>query len=545
MSTGEVLAAGVPEGEVAFDYFLNESSEQNFSFIPTSQREIIEITNSLSNTSPGLDDIPIKIIKTVINNIALPLCHIYNSSLNNGVFPKNLKLAKIIPVYKKGEKCKLSNYRPISVLSSFSKILEKIVYVRLLHYLENSHILDDSQYGFRSGRSTCDAILRLTDYILKEFDRKYFTVAIFLDLKKAFETVNHTILLQKLAMIGVSDSVLSWFQSYLTERKQCVKYKDCYSDYKVLSCSVPQGSNLGPILFLIFVNDIVNSLTVLKPVLFADDSCFYHSGGNLRQLIDLINIDLITINNWIFANKLVLNVEKSHYIVFNRRKKIPPDICKIFINNNELNRVNTTVFLGVTLCENLSWHKHINILTNKVNKIKGILYLTRDSLTLHSMKIIYYSLVYSNIIYCNVLWGKSPPKNLKALEVAQKNIIRTIMYRNRFEHTNNDFSLLNFLKLKDINQFSACCFVYKSLNMLALPIDYFHLLDNFQHNYNTRNLNQLNLHIPFASSLQSQSSPSYYACQYWNSLPLEIKSKPSIISFKKALKDLIIFSYRS
>ena len=545
ISTGEMLAEGVSGGEVSYDYFLNEYNESNFNFVPTNQQEIIEITNSLSNTSPGLDDIPVKLIKAVINYIALPLCHIFNTSLGSGIFPNDLKIAKIIPVFKKGDKSDLKNYRPISILSSFSKILEKIVYVRILQHLEHFNIIHESQYGFRCGRSTCDAILQLTDHVLKEFDRKSFTVAVFLDLKKAFETVNHAILLQKLYSIGMSELVVGWFQSYLTGRKQSVKFNDCYSDFKVLNYSVPQGSNLGPLLFLIYINDIVNSLSVLKPILFADDSCFYHSGDNLKHLIDVINIDLLTIHNWIVANKLTLNIDKSHYIVFNRRKKVPPDINKLFIDKKELNKVNYTVFLGVTLCDNLSWYKHINILTNKINKLKGIIYLTRECLTIQSMKTIYYSLVYSNIIYCNVLWGRSPLKHLKALEIAQKSIIRTIMYRNRYHHTNDDFIFLNFLKLKDINVFSACCFVYRSVNSLALPVNYYHFIDDNQQNYNTRILNQLNLCIPFAGSTQGQTSPSYYACHFWNCLPLEIKSKPSLFSFKKSLKDSLINSYRS
>ena len=223
---------------------------------------------------------------------------------------------------------------------------------------------------------------------------------------------------------------------------------------------------------------------------------------------------------------------------------VPPDIGKLFINNNELGRVNSTVFLGITLCDNLSWQNHINIITSKINKLRGILYLTRNNLTKESMRTIYYSLVYSNIIYCNVLWGKSPVAHLKSLEVAHKKIIRTIMYRGRFDHTNNDFISLNILKLNDINKFVACCFVYKSLNLLSLPEDYFHFVDDLLHGYNLRNLNQLKLRMPSVNSLQGKSSPSYYACEFWNSLPLEIKTKPSLYAFKRALKDLIIDSYR-
>ena len=349
------MAEDVRDGEVSFDYFLNESIQSNYNFSLTNEQEVIDITNSFSSTSPGSDDVPIKIIKTIIDKIASPLSHIYNSSILGGVFPDNMKTAKIIPIYNKGDTSDLKNYRPISILTSFSKIFEKIIYVRLLQYLDEFDILNDSQYGFRCGRSTCDAILKLTDHILQEFDKKCYSIAVFLDLKKAFETVNHSILLQKLASIGLSDLAICWFQSYLTGRKQYVKFKNSLSDYKFINHSVPQSSNLDPVLFIIYINDIINSLSFLKPILFADDSCFFCSGENLNQIIDKVNTDLIMINNWISANELTLNIEKSHYVVFNRKKKVPPDIGKLFITNNELSRVNSTIFLGITLCDNLSW----------------------------------------------------------------------------------------------------------------------------------------------------------------------------------------------
>ena len=287
---------------MSFIDFMGDRLESELSFEPVSINDIILTVNNLKNSSAGSDEVPASIVKKVINYIAEPLCHICNCSLLGGVFPSGMKVAKVIPIYKKENKSCFKNYRPISLLPCFSKILEKVINTQLMHYLEVNEILNNTQFGFRANRSTTAATLKLTDFILDAFDKKEFVVGVFLDLTKAFETVDHTILFHKLEQIGIRNISLDLFKSYLSNRQQYVKYNNTNSDLEILNYSVPQGSILGPVLFLIYINDIKFSSQKLKNVLFADDTCLYASHSNLNSLIDLFNRELVSVNSWLKVN---------------------------------------------------------------------------------------------------------------------------------------------------------------------------------------------------------------------------------------------------
>ena len=307
-----------------------------------------------------------------------------------------------------------------------------------------------------------------------------------------------------------------------------------------LSYSIPQGSILGPQLFSIYINDVIHSVTDLNLILFADDTCLYNSHNDINSLINQANLELININNWLIANKLTLNTDKSHCIIFKRNKALPHNLNEIKINNVTLNIKEDTDFLGITLNHNLTWHNHIKYLVSRLNKIKGIIYQTRNSFTQNSLKLIYYSLIYPVITYGNIIWGKTSPSVLKPLDIVHKNIIRTIMYRSRYYHTNQDFIYLKLLKLSDINFYFSCIFVFKSINDMTYPTDYFHFNENIRYDFRHTNID---LQPPFMRSTQSQSSPAYYCCHYWNSLPLEVRQSPSVFSLKRSLKNKILQSY--
>ena len=360
-------------------------------------------------------------------------------------------------------------------------------------------------------------------------------------MAKAFDTVDHKILLEKLEHYGVRGQSYKWFESYLRDRKQFVTYNNTISTSKPITHSVPQGSLLGPLLFNIYINDIINVPQHLTSILFADDSCFYISGSTIEPLINYINFDLENIHRWLATNKLTLNIDKSHYVVFTRKNLSRHLIIRnpLKINDNILERLNETNFLGVNLTYNLSWKNHINNLVNKVNKYCSILYLTRDSLTLSSLKLIYHSVIYSSISYCNIIWAKAPQVHINKLFIAQKRIVRTIKNRSRFYHTNEDFKSLSILKINDINVYFSCIFAYKSLNLITHPFNYFTFPNRQLHNLRYSD----NLRIPFTRSTQGQSSPSYYICHYWNRLPPVIRYKPSVASFKFSLKQYLLSQY--
>ena len=526
----------INDDNINFIDYLGQRSDCELNFGNVTVANILSIVEDLNDSAAGCDGMPASIIKKVIGYIVEPFCHICNCTLDSGIFPTKLKIAKVSPIYKKDCKNDLKNYRPISVLPVFSKIIEKVINIQLIHYLETNNLLNRSQFGFRAGMSTTAAALNLCDYVLSAFDRKQFAVGIFLDLRKAFETVNHDILLQKLDHIGIRNNSYNLFKDYLTDRSQYVVYNSFQSNPDSIKCSVPQGSILGPVLFLIYINDIKNSLNYLNNVLFADDTCLFASNKNIEVLIESVNQDLRSVNNWLKANKLSLNIEKSNYIIFNRRKKIPPDIPNIMIDNVSLKKVPDINFLGFQITSNLSWNLHIKFISNKINKIRRILFLIRDSLTKSSKIMIYNSLVYPNLIYGNVLWGKAPKSIMKTLIVSQKRLIRTIMNVNVREHTNNLFIELKILKIDEINYYCTSLFVFKSINNMIFPRNYF--------NYNNNNLRNANeLGPTFVPSGQSQSSPKYYGCLMWNSLPDDVKSANSIITLKRKLKEYLLSLY--
>jgi Reverse transcriptase (RNA-dependent DNA polymerase) len=244
--------------------------------------------------------------------------HVFNLSINSGIFPEKIKVSRTVPIFKSGDKNSCDNYRPIALLSVLSKVLEKAVAGRLLRHLRDNDIINHNQFGFKEGVSTVHHLLKLTNFITQKLNERMFTVGIFLDLRKAFDVVSHDILLLKLKRIGVQDVALGWFASYLGGRKQRVEINGKLSDLKNIDISIMQGSILGPILFLCFINDLPNC-TELLTLLFADDTACLIAGPNLKEILAKANIELQKIANWFRANKMAVNVSKTIYIIFKPR----------------------------------------------------------------------------------------------------------------------------------------------------------------------------------------------------------------------------------
>ena len=246
-------------------------------------------------------------MQTIIPHIANQLAHVFNKSLQTGIVPDKLKIAKVIPLYKNDNLEQFTNYRPISILPCFSKIIERIMYNMLYSFLTKHNIISEKQYGFRKKYATYMALIDLVDKISSNFDEKKYTVGVFLDLSKAFDTIDHTILINKLQCYGVRGSACNWFVSYLQNRKQYVVYNKTESDYKEMSCGVPQGSILGPLLFILYINDIEHVSDIIKPIHFADDASLFHSHTCFNTLIQEVNIQLHKFSTWFNTNKLSLN----------------------------------------------------------------------------------------------------------------------------------------------------------------------------------------------------------------------------------------------
>ena len=271
-----------------------------------------EISNLNSSKAVGPFSIPVNILKLIKNIISVPLEIIFNSSLLNGIVPPSLKIARVIPIHKKGSTLSLNNYRPISLLSVFNKIIEKLMFKAISNFINKHSILHKKQFGFRSKHSTQASI---TDKIQEAFKNGQYSCGIFLDLSKVFYTVNHSILLQKLEFYGIRGVALDWIKSYLNNRKQFISVGSTSSELLNISCGVPQGSVLGPFFFSLYMNDISNSTRILDTCLFADDSDFFYV-KSLLTLEAIVNKQIAYVHQWLCANKLSLNIEKSNYIIF-------------------------------------------------------------------------------------------------------------------------------------------------------------------------------------------------------------------------------------
>ena len=309
---GKKYSDAIPPAKYSCDHYLRNKSSTNIFLSPTGPFEITRIINSLkSKNSSGHDGLNTILLKNIKTELVIPLNIIINKSLSTGVVPDSLKLAKVIPIFKCKEKDNLNNYRPISLLPTISKILEKVLHKRLYNFLLSQSIFYQSRYGFRPKHATSHAVNEFVDDVISSFENKEVTLGVFLDLSQAFDTINHKILLQKLEWYGVRGKALEWFENYLCQRKQFVQYKTNKSLTHNIPCGVPQGSVLGPLLFIIYTNDLPNSLTHTKAILLADDTTLYLNSKHVTELFNLINHDLNSLAEWFKSNKLSLNIGKN------------------------------------------------------------------------------------------------------------------------------------------------------------------------------------------------------------------------------------------
>ena len=353
--------------------------------------------NSLKNKkSCGYDNIQVYFFKVAAKVLATPLSILFNYSFRYGIFPDCLKTAKVVPIFKKGDKNEINNYRPISLLSTFSKILEKLICKRVRKFLDKHSIISSNQYGFRSSLSTTHAMLDVLTSTYNSINDNTITALLLFDLNKAFDTVQHDILLRKLKHYGIRGTAQNLIASFLMNRQQYVSLHNAQSHKMYITCGVPQGSVLGPLLFTLYINDIVNC-TSSTPRLFADDTCLILQHKNLADLNVKINTEIKAIENYMNANKLTLNMSKFNVIVINSNSK----------NNNltsdliasKLSLVQNARYLGVVFDNCLSFKNHITLLEKKLSRAVGILAKIKPFLNRKALLSLYYAIFHSNLHY--------------------------------------------------------------------------------------------------------------------------------------------------
>ena len=548
---GEKIAKGINyDGNKNYSHYLNKEIHSSFTLMHIDEAAINKIIYNLPpKSSSGCDGISSKLLKVIAPAIIKPLTLLINQVLNTGTFPDKLKIAKVIPIFKKGDPSLFENYRPISLLPAISKVLEKIIALQLSSYFEKNKLLFDNQYGFRPKHSTEHAALELIDRIINKLDTNEIPLNIFLDLSKAFDTIDHTILLNKLKYYGLKGPTLNLFQSYLSNRKQYTEIEDTTSTILPIQVGVPQGSILGPILFIIYVNDSPQCTNKFDFIMYADDTTLSSTIDSFSDITSntnadrLINAEICKVIEWLKINKLSLNKTKSKYMTFHMPKKEIQHLA-LKIDGVNIEKVEEFNFLGLTMDTNLKWKKHTDKISNKCSKITGVLNRLKLLFPQEIKCLLYNSLIVPHINYCITAWGF----HRNRITIIQKKAIRIITASSYISHTEPLFKQLNLLKVEDILTLQELKFYFK-YNQGILPkyLQNWNFIPNSKiHNHNTRNITTLHT---FKTKHEFAKKPLKYNLPYTiNNTPHIVKDKVnthSIQGFSLYVKQYLIRKYNT
>lgn len=515
----EDILKEMPPCNVAYSHFLENRMEPNqFKFKKVTERDVSEAINSLKNKiSKDAYDLNTNIVKSIKHAILKPLTNLINICITVSIFPNCLKISKVVPVYKKNNIDDPTNHRPISVIPYFAKIYELILKIQLLDYFETRNLFNSSQYGFRNKLSTTLAIDKLTTLINSGFEDGQYVSSQFLDLTKAFDCVSHNILISKLNYYGFTTDSIALLKSYLCNRHQYVNYNSSKSKLATVKHGIPQGSIMGPILFLIYVNDLPNSVRGIQTILFADDTNLTDTNSNLDDLLSEVANTQSNIQNWFLANRLNLNTSKTEIMIFSLR------------NMEDLINPVSTKFLGVYLDSRLLWDEHTSYVCKKISKNIYLLRNIVGRVSESALVAAYHGLIHSIISYAILVWGHATSSaNVFSLQRRAVRVISGIKYR---EDCRDQFKKLNILTVPCTYIFQCLLYIKNNLNK--------YIARNEIHSHETRYSN--NIHQHFLRLNKTRDGTGYYGIIFYNALPPGVKLL-NLNAFKLRIKRYLVIN---
>lgn len=529
-NVGEAMASAIPHVQKTFEADINPESMM----LTRIGHDVVDklLSELKANSAPGPDGISPGVLKMFKVHLVRPLTHIINLCFTSGVFPTIFKESVIIPLYKKSDHKDVSNYRPISLTSAIAKIIEKAFKKKLINFLESCHYLASQQFGFREGKSTDDAIMKLISEIYKCLNDREKILSIFIDFQKAFDSISHKKLLLKLQSAGVRGVALEFMKSYLDRRTSVVRINNCLSDPATIKFGVPQGTVLGPILFIIYINDIFKLKLRGSVICFADDTCINVKAGTWSELFKIAESDINLIKQWTDFNLLTMNISKTNYLTYSLNKKGQPKNLEIRIKDSDhvLTKVSEITYLGVIIDENLKWQSQIS---KTITRIRRTIYKFRELrkyLNTQILRQVYYAIIQSVLQYAISAWGGANFTLIQQLERTLQILIRVALRKNRRYSSNLLYSEFNVPTINITYKRSLLAHVGK-LTESQLPITSVE-----SHSYGTRSKTDCRLsHIQVNKSVMYHS-PLFSAIKYFNELPLQIKQLRGTKKFNQEVK---------
>ena len=547
VNVGRKLAEKLPQTDENPNKYSTKSFLNSFMFRGITAEEVHDTIMNIKLNKSTIG-VPRKCIKLACDHISEPLTMIFNQSLLQGIVPNILKVSKVTPIHKGGNAAEPTNYRPISTLSTFTQIYEKLIYKQLINYIEKQNILYEFQFGFRKGQSTGLAIAEITDNLKRAIDNNLYTCGVFLDLSKAFDTVNHAILLKKLEKYGIRGLPLKWFHDYLDNRKQYVSLGNVESQLQAITCGIPQGSTLGPLLFLLYINDLPNCSDQLKFKIFADDTNVFATANDLKSLEQTMNSELAKVKEWCDINKLSINMTKTNFmIVKSKRKRDAPINIEIKGKDGEsrlLERKNCIKYLGVMIDDSICWKHHIPYICSRIVPNTVIISKLRHYLSIKQLTQIYYNLIYPYISYAIIAWGSAYKTNIQKVQTKQNHIARMIffatLYGKETESAKPFLNLLDIPTVQNVFQLHVLKFMHSWHNGILPGIfkDMFKYAKSV-HNYNTRYASNENLYKSRVKTNIGKQTISFIATDIWSKVPTELKLL-NAFSFNKKVKKYLL-----